>query len=255
MGLEARNLSVGYGKRSVLRGLDFDIEAGSLLALLGPNGSGKSTLLSALCGLMEPQEGDILLGDVALSAWDRLALARQVALVPQATGFSLPFRVDEVVLMGRYPHLGRFGRLSPQDREVAREALRSVGLEGFEDRLVNALSGGEVQRVTLARALAQETEILLLDEPTSALDPRHVVDVTALLAHLRDEGKAIVLALHDVNLALRLADAIAFLRDGALVRLCGPDDVDGDLLEQVYGVPWRVGSWEGTPIAMAQKRA
>ncbi len=253
MTMEARDLSVGYDGRTVLEGIDLTLRPGSLLALLGPNGSGKSTLLASLCGLLTPQAGTVSLDGRPLSSLRRLALARQVALVPQATAFTLPFRVDEVVLMGRYPHLGRFGQLGPGDREAARRAMATVGLEGFEDRLVNTLSGGEVQRVTLARALAQETGTLLLDEPTSALDPGHVVDVTALLARLRDEGRAIAVALHDVNLALRLADVIAFLRDGALVRLCGPGDVDGELLRQVYGVSWRVGTWEGIPIALPRE--
>lgn len=250
MALLARNLTVGYNGNPVLTELDLELPRGSLLALLGPNGCGKSTLLSTLCGLIPPRKGEVLLDGEVLPSLNRLALARRVAFVPQAAAFTLPFSVNEVVLMGRYPHLGRFGRLGPEDRAIARRALEAVGLEGFGDRLVNALSGGEVQRVTLARALAQETETLLLDEPTSALDPGHVVDVTGLLRRLRDEGRAIAVALHDVNVALRTADVIAFLRSGSLVRLCRPDEVDGKLLREVYGVPWRVGIWEGERIAL-----
>ena len=250
MALSAKNLSVGYGGRPVLRHLDLELAPGRLVALLGPNGCGKSTLLSALCGLLSLQEGSIVIDGAPLASLSRLALARKVALVPQASAFTLPFSVDEVVLMGRYPHLGRFGRLGPEDRTIAAEALKAVGLGGFGTRLVNALSGDEVQRVTLARALAQETGTLLLDEPTSALDPGHVVDVMALLERLRDDGKSLVVALHDVNVALASADAVAFLKEGSLIRLCRPDEVDGELLREVYGVEWRVGRWQGQAVAL-----
>ncbi|MEA3507900.1 MAG: ABC transporter ATP-binding protein, partial [Synergistota bacterium] len=196
--MEARDLFVKYGERVVIEGVSLSLFPGEITALLGPNGSGKSTLLAALAGVGRRDGGSVkLLGD-ELSALSHRQRSTSVAVVPQQTGFGMPFSVLQTVMMGRFPSAGRFGRLGLEDEKIALEAMGEVDLPGFEDRPVTELSGGEAQRVALARALAQQTPLLLLDEPTSALDPRHAMAVFGLLRRLRQKNMSILVALHDV---------------------------------------------------------
>lgn len=238
--LSLRGLGVTLGSREVLQSIDLDLNAGEIIALLGPNGSGKSTLLAAAGGIGRKDRGSVfLLGD-DLAGLPRREVAKRVAVVPQQTGFFMPFTVMETVLMGRFPASGRFARLSPADADMARSALEKVDLSSFEEMLVTDLSGGEAQRVTIARALAQDASVLLLDEPVSALDPRHAMGVFRLLGELREKGKGIIVALHDINYALRFADRIFFLKDGVLFEPRSPGLVDGDLLARIFDTGWRL---------------
>lgn len=237
-GLVVRGLLVSFGKRKVVSGVSFELHQGEICGLLGPNGSGKSTLLAAVAGIGKKDAGEILAEGRNLPAMSRREAARIVAVVPQQTLFTMPFTVLETVLMGRYPSLGPFGKISPTDRETAHRAMEMVDLQGFEKRLVTELSGGEAQRVALARALAQETNILLLDEPTSALDPRHAISVFGLLEEKKHEGSAILIALHDINSALQWCDRILFLKEGRLVDVRKPENVDVPLLAGVFDVGW-----------------
>lgn len=240
MFLSAKDIRVSYSGRLALEGVSLSIGAGEIVALLGPNGSGKSTFLGTLSGLVHFEEGNVIVDGTDQRVLSRLELSRRIAVVPQGVHFAMPFTVAETVFMGRFPHLGRFGRHGRQDYDVVRDSLERVGLTGFDERRVTALSGGEAQRVSIARALAQETPALLLDEPTSALDPGHTLDVVSLLRGLRDEGRAIGIAVHDVNMALSMADRLVFLKNGCLIHGCSPEDVTPDLLEKVYNVAWKV---------------
>jgi iron complex transport system ATP-binding protein len=191
------------------------------VALIGPNGSGKSTLLRLLAGVWAPSEGTVTLDGAPLPRRRRRELARAVTLVPQDTHVAFAFSVREIVAMGRHAHLGRFDREGAADREAIARAMARADVAALADRDATALSGGERQRVLIARSLATEARHLLLDEPTASLDVAHALDVLALCRRLADEGHAVAVALHDLNLARRFATDAVLLRGGAVVA-AGP---------------------------------
>jgi iron complex transport system ATP-binding protein len=209
--------------RWLVRGASVRIQPGHLTALLGPNGSGKSTLLRLLAGVWAPTEGTATLDGEPLARVSRRALARAVALVPQDTHIAFAFSVREVVAMGRHAHLGRFERERPADRHAIAQAMARADVTAISDRDATELSGGERQRVLIARSLATEASHLLLDEPTASLDVAHALDVLALCRRLADDGHAVAVALHDLNLARRFATDAVLLREGAVVA-SGPID-------------------------------
>lgn len=236
--LSASRVFAGYGGLPVLREISLEIRTGEVLALLGPNGSGKSTLLSALCGVVRATEGEVRLGGRLISGMDRRSVSRQVAYVPQQFAFTQGFRVEEIVLMGRSCWLGPFERPGETDRRKVEEALAAMELERVREKPVTELSGGEAQRACLARALAQDTRFCLFDEPTASLDPRHALLVMERLAELAREGKGVAAALHDVNLAFRYASRLAFLKEGRLLGVFAPREVNEAVLETVFEVRW-----------------
>jgi iron complex transport system ATP-binding protein len=213
--LRAEAVSFDYATGFALRDASVTIAAGSLTGLLGPNGCGKTTLLKLLCGVMPPRSGGVLLDDRPLASMTRRELARHVAVVPQETHPAFEYTVLEMVLMGRHPHLGRFALEGPADIEIARESLQATGTAHLAGRNYMTLSGGEKQRVIIASALAQATELLLLDEPTASLDLGYQLEIAALLRRLNRERKVtMVLATHDLNLAASLCDRLVVMRDG-----------------------------------------
>ncbi|MBI2963033.1 MAG: ABC transporter ATP-binding protein [Deltaproteobacteria bacterium] len=213
-----------YRDRSVLDGVSFEVERGERFGLLGPTGSGKSTLVRLLSGVLRPSAGRISVGGRDLGGYPPAELARRVAVVPQETALDFPFSVLEVVLMGRAPHLGGFGFEGDRDVEAAESAMTRTGVADLAGRFFHELSGGEKQRVVIARALAQEPEVLLLDEPTTSLDIRHVVEIFELLSALsRERGMTLVVVLHDLNLAALYLQRLAFLKHGRLYA-CGPPE-------------------------------
>lgn len=220
--LEACALRFAYGERVVLDGVSLALSAGEMLGVIGPNGSGKSTLLRLLSGVRAPLAGEVRVWGRRLADLSRRALGRTIAVVPQETSIEFPFSVTEVVLMGRSPHLSGFALESERDVQVAHEAMRRTGVLDLARRAVHELSGGERQRVILARALAQEADILLLDEPAAFLDIRHQVELYDLLQDLQDEGKSIITVLHDLNLAALYCDRVALLKAGRVMRVGGP---------------------------------
>lgn len=235
--LEVRGLRLGYqAGRPVLEGLDLAFPPGSFCGIVGPNGSGKSTLLKALAGVLRPSAGEVLLGGVPLAHLTPAALARKVAVVAQDQPADFDFSALDVVLMGRFPHLGRFQWEGPKDAALAREALALVRAEELADRPYRFLSGGERQRVTLARALCQQPEVLLLDEPTSHLDLGHQAEVFNLLESLNQQGLTVIAVLHDLNLAARYCARLVVLREGR-VMADGPTGqvLTEDLISRVYG--------------------
>jgi iron complex transport system ATP-binding protein len=240
--LAARNLTAGYGGQPVVWDVSVDIRPNELLALLGPNGSGKSTLLSVLCGVVRNLAGEVLLEGKPILGMDRRGISRKVAYVPQQAAFTQPFRVEEIVGMGRSCWLGPFEAPGEEDKRRVDEALRSLDLEKVRHKAVTELSGGEAQRACIARAFAQGTPVGLFDEPTSSLDPRHSLLVMGQLSRLARQGRGVVVALHDVNLALRYADRLAFMREGRLLAVLPPGEVDGQVLESVFDVPWGIAT-------------
>jgi iron complex transport system ATP-binding protein len=224
--LEMERVGFRYGAHWVLRDVTLSVEKGSLFGILGPNGSGKTTLLNLVDGLRLPCEGAIRINGVTPGSMKRKALARIVAVVPQGASWVFPLTVEEIVLMGRSPHLGRFAFESERDLAVARSAMEKADVLSFASRPIQTLSGGERQRVLIARALAQEPQILLLDEPTSSLDIAHQIRTFELIGSLSGEaGLTVVCVMHDVNLATLYCDRIALIKEGRLRAVGEPGEV------------------------------
>ena len=238
--LTADRLSFAYraGAPLVVDDVSLAIAPGAMVGILGPNGSGKTTLLKMLSGTLTPSAGHIQFDRRPLSSWQRRDLARRIALVPQETHAPFDFTVLDIVLMGRFPHLGTFALEGPADLSIARQALACTGTSAFEERPFATLSGGEKQRVVIASALAQGPELLLLDEPTASLDLGHQLDVQLLLAGLnRDRGVTMVLSTHDLNLAAALCRHLILLRGGQVIAQ-GPtaDVLTPATVRALYGV-------------------
>ncbi len=238
--LEGTDLACSFGSTVALDGVGASLAAGRCLAVVGPNGAGKTTLLRILSGVLAPEWGRVALRGSDLARHGRRALARERAVVPQELTVPFPFRVRELVAMGRAPYLGVLGREGPRDREIVQAALTELGLTPFADRVYGTLSGGEKQRVLLARALAQTTDILLLDEPTAHMDLGHRVHtfewLRAWLAAERATRAALVVT-HDLLLGARFADEILLLDRGGVVAHGPPGDVlTEERIARVYGV-------------------
>ena len=223
--IELRGVSVQLGGRTVVDRIDAAVADGEWLALIGPNGAGKTTLLRAICGLV-PFAGSIWLGGRSIAQLRRVELARLIAVVPQEPSTPPWMTVAEYVLLGRTPHLGPLAKEGRRDREAAARALARLDLLGYEERRLGTLSGGEKQRVVVARALAQEARIVLLDEPTAALDIGHQQQAFDLLDLLRAEsGLTLVAAMHDLTLAAQYADRMVLLDAGRVAADGVPHDV------------------------------
>ena len=234
--LKVEHLTCGYGGAPVVKDLSFEVPAGGRLCILGPNGCGKTTLLRALAGLL-PHEGKVTAEGRDLAAMDRRQLARTVALLSQISSVYFSYTVYETVLMGRYAHQtgGAFSGPGPEDRAIALECMERTGVADLRDRQVTELSGGQLQRVFLARTFAQQPRIILLDEPTNHLDLKYQVElVQELKAWAAGEGRCVVGVLHDVNLALDLADLFLLMEEGR-ARYFGPAaEFDPAALNRVY---------------------
>lgn len=250
--LQIRALRAGYGDRLVLHGVDLDVPAGQLTALLGPNGAGKSTLLRAVSGVIAPRRGQVIWAGQDVAALSTRARARLLAVVPQRLTLPGGFTVWQAVMMGRTPYLNFLGQPGPHDRQAVQSALEQVGAADLADRPVEALSGGEQQRVLLARALAQETPLLLLDEPTTHLDLYHQMHLLTLLQGIRAErGLTVLLVLHDLNLAARFADRIALLQHGRVLAAGEPTAVlTAERLSALYGWPLEVRLVDETQLIL-----
>jgi iron complex transport system ATP-binding protein len=239
--LKIQNLSASYNGHQVLHNVSLEVQSGEVLALIGPNGAGKSTIVRAASGVI-PSTGYVRTNGDDFHSLDPMQRARYMAVVPQAISLPPAFTVWETVLMGRTPYLGFLGHASALDEEFARQALSRVHALTFADRRVGELSGGEAQRVLLARALCQSTPILLLDEPTAHLDLQYQVSLLELIRELaRDEHLAVLVALHDLNLAARYADRVALLVGGHLKAIGSPRDVlTPKAISQAYCLPVNV---------------
>ncbi|HZQ35159.1 MAG TPA: heme ABC transporter ATP-binding protein [Dehalococcoidia bacterium] len=233
--LEARGVSYRAGEALLLDGVSIELRPGEVLALVGPNGAGKSTLLRVLAGDLAPTAGEVLLDGAALAAFSPRALALQRAVMPQQTVLQFSFTAFEVALMGRSPHLGTSRGESETDLAIVREALARADVLALAGRAYPSLSTGEQQRVTLARVLAQQSPILLLDEPTSALDIRHQELVMAIARERAAAGGAVLIVVHDLNLAAACAGRVAVLQRGRLVACGTPWQVlTAELLSRVF---------------------
>lgn len=240
--LKIENLSVNYGSRRVLHDVSLNVQSGEVVALIGPNGAGKSTLIRAVSGVIPIAGGRVRTNGDDFHSLTPMRRAKYLAVVPQAVSLPPAFTVWETVLMGRTPYLGFIGQTSLADEEIARKVLKRVDGLGLADRRVGELSGGEGQRVLLARALCQSTPILLLDEPTAHLDLQYQVSLSELVRDLAHHDKlAVLIALHDLNLAARYADRIALMVAGEIKSVGAPREVlTPELISDAYCLPVQV---------------
>ena len=251
MNLTASDLAVRYpgAAAPALDGVSLRVEPGRLLAVVGPNGSGKTTLVNALLGLVPLERGTSRLDNKPVTEWRRGSLAKVVGVVAQREEVVFPLTVTQTVMLGRYPHLGPLAPIGFQDREATLRALRRCDIEPLAERRVDTLSGGEWQRVRVARALAQQPRILVLDEPTASLDVRHEMELFELVRTLVADGLAGLVITHELNLAARFADRIVLLNRGKVVADGAPLEVlRREILTDVFAWPVAVTTWsDGSP--------
>lgn len=245
--LELKKVTAGYPENTVLHEVSLEIPAGNVTVLAGPNGCGKSTLLKALAGLL-PSDGDILLDGASLRGMNSRERAQRIAFLPQSR--SVPeITVNRLVLHGRFPYLQYPRQYRAADHAAARTAMESLGITDLADRSLASLSGGQRQKAYIAMALAQDTDVVLLDEPTSFLDIRHQLQLMDLAKGLAQQGKTVVLVLHDLTLALEHADRLVLLQGGTLMAQGTAEEIfQSRRIRQVFGV--EVGR---TEIAGARK--
>ena len=234
-------VTVRRGTRTVLHNVSATLAQGRLTAVIGPNGAGKSSLLEVVAGLRVPDQGEVRLDDVPMAAIGRQALARRRAYLPQRAAVDWPISVERVVALGLLPQLPAFGDLPPAFRPLIDRALAECSIVALRDREATGLSGGELARVMLARAIVGDPELLIVDEPTSDLDPRHAIDAATRLRARADAGRTVVMAIHDLDLALRVADDIVAIREGRVLA-AGPcaEVMTAAMLAELYDVPARI---------------
>jgi iron complex transport system ATP-binding protein len=255
--LTINKLSVAYSMHTVLNEINLELAPGEVLGLIGPNGAGKTSLIRAISGLLKPNSGSIQLDGRDLSSISEMERAHQLAVVPQSGQLPPAFTVWECVALGRTPYLNWLGQLGAKDRAKVEWALEVSEIAALKDRRAGELSGGEQQRILLARALAQDCPILLLDEPTAHLDLHHQVALLNLVARMAAEQKlAVLLAMHDLNLAALYADRLALLVDGKIRSIGTPPEVlTTENLQNAYQVPLSVlvNPQHGLPLVVVQR--
>jgi iron complex transport system ATP-binding protein len=235
--LEINNIALSYNHAPVVKDLSFTLQPGELVGIIGPNGCGKTSIIKALSRVLNPRSGQILLEGINLQHYSRSALARLMGVVPQNPSLPETFTVAEVVLLGRNPHLGLLRNESCHDLEISWQAMERTGISHLSERRMSEISGGERQRVTIARVLAQEPRIILLDEPTANLDISHQIEILDLIKDLCREKELIVLiALHDLNLAAQYCDRLILMKEGQIQVEGKPREViTASNIKQVYG--------------------
>lgn len=240
--LSAENISCGYGKETILYNISLKIYAGEILALIGPNGSGKTTLIRAFSRVLKPQKGKVLLDKSNIWEIHPRKFARSVARVEQTTKLTWPYSVEQIVQMGRFPHRGWISSYTEEDHIQVDEAIRATGLWNHRERNIDTLSGGEFQRAMVARAVAQTPRVLILDEPVAHLDMKYKIAVLDLVRHLSHRGIAVIVSLHDLNLASLYADKVALLSEGAMAAYGSPKEILTKAnLEPVYETEVMIG--------------
>lgn len=211
---EIENISFAYGAKLVIDSVSLALNRGHFYGIIGPNGSGKTTLIDLLCGYQRPDQGEIRLEGRPVHSYSRKRLARRIALVPQDFRINFSYTCQEVVMMGRYPHMPRFSRPDAADQDMVSKVLKQTSLSDFSHRFVNQLSGGERQRVVFARCLAQDTDVLLLDEATANLDIQHTITLLNLAARRVAAGRLVIAVMQDINLAAMYCSDLICMQHG-----------------------------------------
>jgi iron complex transport system ATP-binding protein len=239
LAVQVKHLRVSFGRQPVLGDLSLEVPEGAFFIIIGPNSSGKTTLLKTLAGAIRPEQGQVEIWGTPVSHYSRKALARLVAVVPQRVPTDIPFTIQEVVLMGRSPHVGWMGLEQQRDMDLAMEAMTITNVAHLARRPLYQLSGGELQRVIIARAICQQPRLILLDEPTAALDLAHQVNIMDLMVQLQKErGLTVVMVSHDLNLAAMYGDKLLLMKGGQEICSGQPGEVlTYPQLEQAYGCP------------------
>lgn len=246
MTISARGLSIGYGSRTVASGIDFNVAEGEVHCLLGANGSGKTTLFKTLIGLLSALDGEITVDGSNLRSLSARELARHIAYVPQQHAPPFPFQVRDVVMMGRQASMGLFSAPGRADRERVRQVLELIGISDLAEADYSRISGGQRQMVLIARALAQDTRLLVFDEPTASLDYGNQVKVLGEVARLARGGYGVVLSTHNPDHAFAIADRVTLLHDGRISASGAPADVmTAERLSALYGVGISVRPLDG----------
>lgn len=252
--LETQNLSVAYGKQTIIPNLSVSIPKGKITALIGPNGCGKSTLLKTLVRINKPIAGDVLFENKSLSTYGDKILARSLSLLPQILVNPEGITVRKLVEYGRSPYVSHWGRLGKEDQLIVEQAMRDTGVFEFADKPVESLSGGQRQRAWIAMVIAQDTDVVMLDEPTTYLDMSHQVELMNLMQQMNAKGKTVVVVLHDLNQACRYCDHLVVLDQGRLVTAGSPDQVlTENMLSSVFDLKARVfrDPISNTPMCVA----
>ncbi len=235
--LDINDINFSIDDKKILDGISVRFEPCRIHGIIGPNGSGKSTLLKNICRIWEPQSGSIVINGKDYTEIPRKELSTLVTLVPQNTIIGFPISVFDIVAMGRNPHLGRFEGLSQKDREIIERSLHQANIYALKDRNINELSGGEGQLAIIARALATEAPLILLDEPTSELDVKHTLEIVEILHEFKEQGKTILVTIHDLNLARKFCDTISIMCRGKLFYSGTPEDAFAEEnIRQVFEV-------------------
>lgn len=252
MKLEVTNLWFSYnGNDPTIQDISFSVDGRETLVVIGPNGSGKSTLLKCIVNILKPQGGSIMMDETDIKGMGSEERARRIGYVPQLENRGFPATVFDTILMGRKPYIS--WKPSSSDLEVVSSIIEMLGLEEFSIRDINSLSGGQRQKVLIARALAQEPDILLLDEPTSNLDLKHQLEVLNILKDQTGKGIASVIAIHDLNMAVRYADRIVMLSEGKVFASGGLDIITANRIAEVYGVRVAIGKHAGWLTVTAEE--
>jgi len=249
--INCSDIGFSYNGTDVLNGINLSIHPGNMLGILGANGAGKSTLLKILCGVLKPKIGKAIFNDQELSKMDRREIAKGIAYIPQDTMFAFPFTVNEIVLMGRAPYIGRFEFEREEDKEIAKRALETVGIYNLKDRLISEVSAGERQLASIARGLVQEPQIMILDEPATYLDVKHRTEIMNILRELKEnKGISIIAATHDIFSSLFYFDDIMILKNGNILAEGRTDQIiNSEILSSAYGIQVAVKKENGRVFA------
>lgn len=250
MNIRIDNLTFGFSEDNVLKDIDLTFEKGKFYSIIGPNGSGKTTLLKLIATLLNTPSNTVFIQDTDITSFNNKQKASLISLVPQMFNIEYEFTVLDIVTMGRYPYIKRFSDISSKDRLIIDKALEKTNLLHYKDRLVSNLSGGELQRLIVARAIVQETDIMLLDEPISHLDIYHQLDILNLTKSLANESnKTIICVIHDLNLAMKYSDYVIMLNNGQIHAIGSPDKVLNVCnIKEVYNITSKIISVEDNRV-------
>ncbi len=250
--LDINDVSFTYRSSDVLHDVSFAVEPGEVVSILGPNGVGKTTLLRCINAILAPKAGAILVGDDNILSLSRMEVARRIGYVAQQCE-KARLTVFDAILLGRRPHMG--WNVSDTDLRIVESAIRMLELEDLALRYTDEMSGGELQKVSIARALVQEPRLLLLDEPTSSLDLKNQIDILSTIQEVvKSHRVSAVMTMHDLNLAIRFSDRFILLKDGTIYEAGGHDIIRPEVIEEVYGLPVHVETVAGHPVVVPTNR-